>query len=607
MKNLAQTRKEAYLENQQNQTIEEQEPQTGSSSQTQVQQPALQPIQISIPTLTTAQSISIQQPPTNPLFQYKPIIMSHTTPSGHGVANFRVPRSWDNNAPKFTTDDAEDLKDFVDQVDEIISLAKISTDEEKKRLLTSYLPNKKKTMWRDLDSYDAGSYDDFLKEIFRSYPELRLETEGTLRELERLCAKYRGINLHDEGRLKRFGMEFMSLIRKLTIEPAIILNKEACQRYLDTLDSSFANILRGSISARNMLKEEFKKAQGASGTKVQTSTVGSTAATKTVVDYRKEDPIALKDLVEMAEHLAATGVTGTTWGEKEIPTSKRSSVFSVTKIDKSDERFEELSGEMAELKDTLALSRKEVQASQAEIMKAFQQYVKGPPPHMDDNRNTTNSGEHMNNGHRGVTPSLYERPARREMNNSNDRYERNRDVCFYCEGGDHFSKECPIKNGHIMKRWLLIEDRQQKLGDGSPIPRGRGSVASRVEEYWHKKSVGQNMYSNAETFYGGYEGDEIENVYDEIKTLRVRLNQITGASAQQVAQPTFAAQIQPTYMAPVQAPAPTVNIPVVQPTPSFNEFAKAMYNLMQGGEWSQDQFVTTRGGKESTNSPGQGF
>ena len=53
--------------------------------------------------------------------------------------------------------------------------------------------------------------------------------------------------------------------------------------------------------------------------------------------------------------------------------------------------------------------------------------------------------------------------------------------------------------------------------------------------------------------------------------------------------------------------SPVVNTPVVQPTSSFNEFAKAMYSLMQGGEWAQDQFVTTRGGKESTTSAGQGF
>ena len=307
----------------------------------------------------------------------------------------------------------------------------------------------------------------------------------------------------------------------------------------------------------------------------------------------------------MAEHLAATGVTGTTWGENEAPASKRSSVFSMVKVDKNDERFEELSSEMAELKDTLAVSRKEAQASQAEIMKAFQLYVKGPPPHMDGNRNTSNSSDNMNNGHRGVGSSSFERPMRRETNG--EFYERNRDVCFYCEGSDHFSRECPIKNGHILKRWLQIEDKQQKLGDGNPIPRGRGSVAHRVEEYWHKKLVGQNMYSNVDSFYGGYEGDEMEHVYDEIKTLRVKLNQLAGVSAQQVAQPTYAAQVQPAYMAPIQASVSMANTPVVQPTASFNEFAKAMYNLMQGGEWTQDQYVTTRGGKDSTSTPGQGF
>ena len=538
--------------------------------------------------------------------------MSTTTPSGTGVANFRVPRSWDNNAPKFTTDDAEDLKDFIDQVDEILSLAKITADDDKKKLLTSYLPNKKKTMWRDLDSFSKGTYEDFLKEIYKSYPELKQETEGTLRELEKLCAKYKGITLHDEGKLKRFGMEFTSLIKKLSMEPAIILNKEACQRYLDTLDSAFANILRSSISARNMLKEEFKKAQGASTAAAPTATAGSAAtAAAHAVDYRKEDPIALKDLVEMAEHLAATGVTGTTYGEDEVPATKRSSVFSMVKVDSSNEKFEELSSEMAELKDTLVIARKEAQASQAELLKTLQMQLRGPPPHMDASRNGSNNNENSGNGLRGVNPGSSDRSFRREMNNggNSDYQERNRNnnSCFYCEADDHFARECPIKNDHILKRWLLIEDRQQKLGDGNPFPRGKGSPAHRVEEYWHKKTVGQNSYSSVDTFYGGREDSELDNVYDEIKTLRVRLNQIAGAQTKQVAQPTYAVQAQPTYVAPVQAPVPIVNTPAAQPAPSFNDFAKVMYNFMQGGEWSQDQFVTTRGGKESAGSVGQGF
>jgi len=519
-----------------------------------------------------------------------------TVPVGTGVANFKVPRSWDNNAPKFTTDDAEDLRDFVDQVGEIQSLARITDDQQKKELLTSYLPSKKKTMWRDLDSYAKGTYEDFLKEIYQSYPELKQEVEGTLKELEKLCAKYKGIPLHDEGKLKRFGMEFTSLIKKLSMEPAIILNKEACQRYLDTLDLSFANTLRSSISARNMLKEEFKKARGTSSTATVSVVGGSTTiGSKAVVDHRKEDPILLKDLVEMAEQLAATGIEGTSWGESEpSPTKRPSSVFSMVKIDKSDERFEELSGELASFKDTFAIRMKETQETQAEMLKVLQNQSKGPPPHMDNSRS-----ENSNPEFRGVNSNSNDRFRRNDRDNRG----RDNDRCFYCDQGDHFSKECPAKMAHITKGWVRVEEGIAKLSDGSFIPRGRGSPAMRVEEYWQKKTRGQNMYSSIDNFYHGEENED--SLRDEIRTLRVRLNQVEGVQAAQVVQPTYTARIQPAYMAQSATSARDVESEMVQPTSSFNDFAKAMYSLMNGEQF-RDQFVTTRGGKDS-GQPAQGF
>jgi hypothetical protein len=519
-----------------------------------------------------------------------------TVPVGTGVESFKVPRSWDGNAPKFTTDNAEDLKDFIDQVNEILSLAKITDDDERKELLTSYLPNKKRTMWRDLDSYTTGTYEDFLKEIYKCYPELKQEIEGTLKELEKLCAKYKGIPLHDEGKLKRFGMEFVSLIKKLSMEPAIILNKEACQRYLDTLDLSFANTLRSSISARNMLKEEFKKARGAPAVATVPVAAG-TAAVKTVVDHRKEDPILLKELVEMAEQLSAMGIAGSSWEENEAPLLKRSSsVFSMVKVDKSDERIEELAEGFAVLKDSFEVAKREAQASQAELLKAFQNQLKGPPPHMDNGRSENASTEL-----RGVNPSSFDRFRRNDRSGNG----RSNDSCYYCDQGDHFSRECPSKIAHIAKGWVHVEEGIAKLSNGNPIPRGRGSAAMRVEEYWQGKTRSQNMYSNMDTFYNGYEGEEIDNLKDEVRTLRVRLNQVAGVPGVQVVQPTYQAQVQPAYMAQAALPVQNVNPGTVLPASPINDFAKAMYNFMNG-EWSGDQLVITRGGKD-TGPSAQGF
>lgn len=144
-----------------------------------------------------------------------------------------------------------------------------------------------------------------------------------------------------------------------------------------------------------------------------------------------------------------------------------------------------------------------------------------------------------------------------------------------------------------------MEEGIAKLSDGGFIPRGRGSAAMRVEEYWQKKTRSQNMYSSVDSFYHGEEDDD--SLRDEIRTLRVRLNQVEGAQAAQVVQPTYAARVQPAYMAQSATSARDVESEAAPPTSSFNDFAKAMYSLMHDEKF-RDQFVTTRGGKDSGSS-----
>jgi hypothetical protein len=115
-------------------------------------------------------------------------------PAGTSVASFKVPRPWESNVPKFTTEDKDDLQDFIEQVNDIITLAQITDDDEMKRLLTSYLPAKKREIWRGLPEYAAGvSYTDFKKAVFKVYPEVQEDLDGTLEELEKLCAENKNI------------------------------------------------------------------------------------------------------------------------------------------------------------------------------------------------------------------------------------------------------------------------------------------------------------------------------------------------------------------------------------------------------------------------------
>lgn len=170
---------------------------------------------------------------------------------GQRAPAFRVPFAWDKNAPSFDTEDADDLMTFVDHIGQIFGLANVTNDQEKKRRLTDYLSVKKKEIWRSLASYKRGTYERFLEDVYKIYPEVKSSKIGSLDALVKLCKSYKGIEMTEEGTLKRFGAEFYSLVKKLMKgKAAITTNSEACRRYLDTLETSFAAALRMMVSSK---------------------------------------------------------------------------------------------------------------------------------------------------------------------------------------------------------------------------------------------------------------------------------------------------------------------------------------------------------------------
>ncbi|KAJ7449203.1 hypothetical protein FB451DRAFT_1531492 [Mycena latifolia] len=508
-------------------------------------------------------------------------------PAGNNVASFRVPRPWESNVPKFTTEDKDDLRDFIEQVDDIIALAQITDEEEKKKLLTSYLPARKRETWRELTEYGTGvSYTDFKKAILKVYPEVQEDLDGTLEELEQLCTENRNIRRTEEGKLTRFGMRFRALVKKLSKAPAIILNKEACRRYLDALERGFAEALKMAINMWNLIKADLQPAAGQ----------GQQAAAQNAVDHRKEDPILLDELVKMAERLASMGGTEATWGEESPPEVKRSDRFPMVKIERREAQFEELGGEVSSLRDALAVVQKQSKAAHEELMKAFQN-MKNSPPNREDNESVPRGAPNMYGSDRQFGRGYGQGGGMQ------------RNQCYYCDGHDHYSKECTVKAAHIHKGWVVVEDGQQKLADGNYIPRGKGSPAARVEEYWQRKgAAGQHMYSD--TFYGGAQEDEFDSLRDEVRTLRVKLNQVT-AGGQRTLPPQQAYMVNtPVQSVPPVQIQPYANQAVPTPVINMEELGRTVFNAMRMGNPAQDQYVQTRSGARTVafaNPPEQDF
>ncbi|KAF7289015.1 hypothetical protein HMN09_01349400 [Mycena chlorophos] len=522
---------------------------------------------------------------------------------------FRVPRPWDTNVPKFTTEDKDDLRDFLEQVAEIIRLGAITDEQEKKELVTSYLPMKKREAWRALTSYPATAnktYIEFKTDVLAMYPEVAEETDGTLAELETLCAANKGIRRSEEGKLKRFGIKYKALVQKLMLAPALA-----------------SDALRMSVSTRVLWKEELAQVSAATNAAQTTATNAAAAAAAVAAGNpvpappappananagrdRKEDPIQLDELIELAEKLAHRAGSEAVWSDADLPDLKRTDKFPRVKIEERDMRLEELGGEVAGLRDAVVVVQKQARASEQqarasheEIMKAVNSLRNAPPPpptpnEFEQRSNAQNSygqqRQYGNGGNAGYGGYGGGSGGGQRGNASSGG-----GGCFYCDG-DHFARDCKRKTGHFEKQWIAVEDGKQKLGDGNPIPRGPGSVASRVEEYWQRKNaVGQNLVME------GAE-DEVDVLRDEIRTLRARFVQIEQRVPAE----------QPAFM--ISAPNPpqqSIPVPVAnQATPApqwdMEAFGRAMFNAMSGRGEAPESMMQAKTSR-STNAGQSGF
>ncbi|KAJ7642514.1 hypothetical protein B0H17DRAFT_1148805, partial [Mycena rosella] len=124
--------------------------------------------------------------------------------TGSHVSSFKMPYSWDRNRPTFDSDDHEELLTY--------------------HVFTEYLPYKKKKFWRELGLYTSGTFDEFVKEVFQSHPEVKSEETGSVEALNNICKKHKGITVSQEGKLRRFGIEFTAEAKKLMRGKALTTN-----------------------------------------------------------------------------------------------------------------------------------------------------------------------------------------------------------------------------------------------------------------------------------------------------------------------------------------------------------------------------------------------
>ncbi|KAJ7690886.1 hypothetical protein B0H17DRAFT_1134153 [Mycena rosella] len=343
-----------------------------------------------------------------------------------------------------------------------------------------------------------------------------------------------GITVSQEGKLRRFGIEFTAEAKKLMRGKALTTNLQVCHMYLETLDPAFSVVLKVTVSSAQLMRNRL-------GVQAPAAVIGPAIAPR-----KKGDPIDLVDLIKMAEDMAASqpegGSTFDIPPEKEIT---RATHFPTIKQEPRDEKMEEINGVLTTLRDTFLTSQTQQHEHHSEILKSLQQVAKGVPPHKDIP--IANSGN-QSQGSNNYQPERWNNPAKSSDNNGD---------CFYCELQGHISRNCPHKEEHITKGWLGIENGKTRLGDGGSFLEDQEYRGRELKTTGVTRQLKQGQSQAQSSYYQSDENesqqDWTETAMDEIRTLKVRLakaesvnnqNNLPLANTHRAVQPAFMASTQ---------------------------------------------------------------
>lgn len=456
-------------------------------------------------------------PPPNTAFNQAPVpAMAHT-----GHVSFKMPNGWDRNSPSFDGKTANSLKRFLKQCNSIISQGGLTRAADKKERVLEYVDSDVQEQWESLDTYAAGTYEAWIKEIEALFPELEDWEKGSLDKLNRLCKQNRGITTSDLGQLRRFSKTFMVEAAKLLADPAAISNGKLVSMFEDCLDKSFADmvkLMRNHVSIMEKTNPALAVAAGIPGT------AGATTGVR-----RRSDKPPIQEVIKVADSIAlSSGVDEDSDRDDFISSSLVSKTASaeVKGIKRElNSTVENITDEVAKLKDALAIQEKRFKESLNQVENSFKhtfsQTMKDPPPHMG-----------MTAGPSRINPSgpmpMPSGPLRNDKDNG----------CHYCWETDHRIANCDYKSEHIDIGYLSFDSGFMRLGNGAYIPRAPmdKSRKVRVDEYYASqgKPKGKPLrsslvanYSHQQYTQTGYGDDDyVQSVYDsrddEIRAHRVQ-------------------------------------------------------------------------------------
>jgi hypothetical protein len=381
-----------------------------------------------------------------------------------------MPSPYARDAPKFGSDQPEELNRYIRRLEELFTKHGVDADKDKNRYLGAYADARTEKEWEAMDSFEKGTFAEHKKEIIDSYPEACNEARGSMKELKRIRDSYSGISCQDLTRFQAYKRAFVAEAKRLQTEPALLSNHEAIEFFMKPLSSGFKKKIVDKLELVDYVNSE--------------------AADK---KRRPEDRFPLDKVIETATTIAR-GMQAS-YGVSDSGSSNsdndRKEMRAYIKTE-----HDEIGNTLAQLQDQQKLTEKHFLTALEQMNKSLQQVVQ-----------TQNSQQAMP-AHQTAAPMYQNQGYQPQMQPARQRGlyvpSGNNSACFYCGEEGHMKDDCPHRHEHVEKGWIIIDARGRPTQpDGRMIPFAGGATAKlRVESLHGISKPNKQVASNVQNLIG---------------------------------------------------------------------------------------------------------
>lgn len=439
----------------------------------------------------------------------------------------------DRNAPRFERDKPKKLPQFLDRFERIAEDLKW-TDEQRIMRLPTYTDWQTAAEWKSIIKRTGGKeWKKVKKAILKAYGETAFMDMGTFGRLSKICADHKGVDVVDFAKLLAFIREYVAEVDKLDGgRTSAISSREKVSKFLDTLRPGFRRDLISRLDIKNELGKR-NATPAAEGDDDEDDDILQN-------DVRPDDRFTLDQVVKTAKEMASAQQGGFSESardsdgyesrkessdsdsdgeterrrQKKKSNKKKSVAFALQEEPRIKQEVEEMKGEIAGLRDEIKVSGKQQQESMGRMMATIRE--------VNSVRHLTPQTQSQPIPRPPAPRTLYAPPQ--ASGQPRPPYPFN---CYYCQESGHMSNDCLHKKSHIEKGWIRQEGTQVRLKDGSYMPKGEGSIKSKVEKHYAQSGKSQmmaGMYPMPANTYASMYVNKERDVRDEvIQDLRDRM------------------------------------------------------------------------------------